>query len=348
MIYQLQKSDFYKVEGLIKNSNHELSVKAVIRGTSLGEIYVDNLEKPLSTLIKTTECNLVAGKSDNKLFNDGVKEELDFFDTVTCDDEGWETRIEEIHTNIALRKYVRRYYELEELKYVDYKRNLDRQYTIEYVNADNLKELDFENSDKIRDWIQLEDISAFKDKCFGAYIRIDNKIVSMSLVDCIVDDRIEIGVNTQKEYQNRGLGAIVTAATVNSCISKGIHTIGWHCVDSNIGSIKTAEKVGFQLIKTYSSFTPYPPIENDTDLTKDQWCEWATYYSKMNKIQPNYYWLCAQCWAKASNMEETIENIMKLIETEQMWFVEYLPYIDAFKAFDNQKEWQQLLSLIDK
>lgn len=345
MLYQLQKSDFYKVEDLIKNSNYELSVLAVIRGTSPGEIYVDNLENPLSTLIKTTECNLVAGKADNKLFNSEVKEKLDFFDQVTCDNESWEAKIDEIHNNIALRKYVRRYYELDEFKFADYKRYIDSECILEYVNSDNLNELDFENSDKIREWIQFEDISTFKDDCLGAYIRINNKIVSMSLVDCIVDDRIEIGVKTEKEYRNRGLGAIVTAATVSSSISKGIKKIGWHCVDTNIGSIKTAEKVGFQLINKYSSFTPFPPIENDTDLSKEQWSEWATYYSEMNKIQPNYFWLSAQCWAKASNMEETIANIMKLIETGQKWFVEYMPYIDAFKAFEDKKEWQNLLSL---
>ncbi len=348
MIYELQKSDFYKAEGLVKNSNHELSIKALISGTLQGEIFVDDLEEPLSALIITSECKVVAGRANNKLFNIAIKEKLDFFDQVTCDDEEWEKRISEIHSNIALRKYVRRYYELDELKFVDYKRSLDSQYTLEYVNVDNLNNLYFENSDKIKDWIKLADISTFKDYSLGAYIRLDNKIVSMSLVDCIVDDKIEIGVKTENDYKKRGLGSIVAAAAVCSCISKGINKIGWHCVDTNIGSIKIAEKVGFKLIKKYSSFTPFPPIENDTDLSKEQWCEWATYYTEMNKIQPYYFWQSAECWAKASRMEEAIENIMKLIETEQMWFVEYLPYVDAFKAFEGRREWQKLLSLINK
>lgn len=347
MIYQLQKTDFYKVQGLIKNSNHELSIKAVISGTSPGEIYVDNLGNPLSTLIKTTECNVVAGKADNELFNLGVREELDFFDQVTCDDEEWEDIIHEIHKNIALRKYVRRYYELNQLKFTHFLERLDDQYTLEYVNLGNLSNLDFENSDKIRDWIKIENISTFKNYCLGAYVRTGKEIISMSIVDCIVDDRIEIGVKTEKEYQKRGLGSIATAAAVSSSISKGIKKIGWHCVDTNIGSIKTAERVGFRLIKKYSSFTPYPPIENDTDLSKEQWSEWATYYSEMNKIQPDYFWLAAECWAKAEKMEEAINNIMKLIETGQMWFVEYLPNIEAFKAFEDKKEWQKLLSMIN-
>lgn len=73
MIYKLEQSDFSKVEGLIKNSNHELSIKAVICGSSQGEIYADNLETPLSALIITPECKVVAGKASNKMFNNEIK-----------------------------------------------------------------------------------------------------------------------------------------------------------------------------------------------------------------------------------------------------------------------------------
>ena len=47
-------------------------------------------------------------------------------------------------------------------------------------------------------------------------------------------------------------------------------------------------------------------------------------------------------------MEKAIENINQMIERKQMWFVEYLPNADAFKAFKDEKEWQQLLELINK
>ena len=346
MIFELDKKDFYKVKSLIKNSNHELSINAVINGTSPGEIFVDNCEKPLSALIMTSECKVVAGNARNNLFNEGVRGKLDFYDQLTCDDHEWEDHISELHSNVAIRKYTRRYYELEKLKFTDYINCLDPKFTIEHVSVGNLNILNYENSDKIRDWIKLEDTSKFNDYCLGSYIRQDNKIVSMSLVDCIVDNRIEIGVKTEKEYRNNGLGAIACAATISASILNGIERIGWHCVDTNIGTIKIAEKLGFKLIKKYSSFTPYPPIENDTDLTKEQWSDWARYYTEMNDVQPYYYWLSAECWAKASNMEQTIENIKKLIEAGQMWFAKYLRDVETFKAFEGNKEWQKLLSLV--
>ena len=348
MIYKLEQSDFCKVEGLIKNSNHELSIKAVICGSSQGEIYADNLEMPLSTLIITPECKVVAGKASNKVFNNEIKNKLDFFDQLTCDNEEWENNLHEIHPNVAMRKYVRRYYKFEKLKFCDFIEKLDDQYTLEYVDVSNLNGLDFENSDKIRDWFNFIDINTYKDYCLGSYIRKDKKIISWCLVDCIVGDKIEIGVTTESDYRKRGLGAIVAAATVSACISKGIKEVGWHCVDTNIGSIKIAEKVGFKLYNKYDSFTPFPPIENVTDLNLEQWAEWAIYYEEMNKVQPNYYWLAAQCWAKASKMRETIENIMKLIETGQMWFLEYFSEVEAFNAFEGKEEWDSLIKLINK
>ena len=47
-------------------------------------------------------------------------------------------------------------------------------------------------------------------------------------------------------------------------------------------------------------------------------------------------------------MRETIENIMKLIETGQMWFLEYFSEVEAFNAFEGKEEWDSLIKLINK
>lgn len=339
MIFQIEKNDYPKVSSLIKNTKHELSIQAVIAGNAPGEIYVDNPDAPLSTLIIAPECKVVAGKADNKLFNQGVKSRLGFFDQITCDDEGWEESIHQIHSNIAIRKYRRRYYQFDQLKYKDFSRDLDLQYVIEYVDVDSLERLEYENSDKIRNWFHFMDINRFKDYCLGSFIRKGNQIVSWCLVDCIVDNKIEIGVTTETQFKKKGLAAIATAATVYACTLKGIKEIGWHCVDTNVGSIRVAEKVGFKKVREYASFTPFPPVENVTDLNSEQWSEWARYYEEMNKIQPSYYWLAATCWAKSCNMEKTLENLTKLAETGETWFVKHISEMEEFSAFKENDAW---------
>ncbi len=53
-------------------------------------VNVDNIDMPLSTLIIAPECKVVAGNAENKQFNAEIREKLDFFDQITCDDDNWE------------------------------------------------------------------------------------------------------------------------------------------------------------------------------------------------------------------------------------------------------------------
>lgn len=153
MLRQLQPNDYHKVMKLIVNTNHELSVEAVVRGKSPGEIYVDDADKPQSALIITPECSVDAGYANHPLFNAGVKQRLDFYeDPVTCDTEEWERRIADIHSNMAVRKYTRRYYQLNKFVRSNFMEFLDDHYTVEYVYADNLNDLQYENAEEVANW----------------------------------------------------------------------------------------------------------------------------------------------------------------------------------------------------
>lgn len=345
MIYELKQKDFHKVKDLVKDSNHELSVEAVLIGNTHGKVYVDNIDNPMSALIMTPECNVVAGNANNHAFNEEVKNKLEFYDQVTCDGEEWENNIHKIHSNISIRKYNRRYYQFDKLKYSNYSDNLDSQYTIEYVNSENLYKINYENNDEVKEWIEKAFINLdnFKDDCFGAYIRKGDKIVSWCMADCKVDDRIEIGITTDEGFRKKGLGAIVVAAAVTSFLNNGVKEIGWHCVDSNVGSYMLAEKVGFKKIKEYSSFTPFPPIENELDLNSEQWSDWAKHYEKANQIQPKFYWMSALCWAKANKVIETINSLKNLIATDEKCDMQQLIQYEIFLRFKENQEWRKFI-----
>ncbi|MBS3679792.1 GNAT family N-acetyltransferase [Ornithinibacillus massiliensis] len=346
MIFELENSDYDKIPKLIENTNHELSIDAVITGNVPGKIYVDNVIEPSSTLIVTPECNVVADNANNHLFNGEIKKKLHFFDPVTCDSKEWERKIHDIHCNVAMKKYKRRYYQFDELLYDDFLEDLDEKYTLEYVYSDNLEQIQYENSKAIKDWYIFSNIHDVKDYCLGSYIRTGNKIVCWCLVDCIVGDRIEIGITTHKDFRRKGLGSICCAATVSACISNGIKEIGWHCVDSNIGSYTIAEKVGFKKIKEYSCFTPYPPIENVTDLNNEQWSEWALHYEKMNGMESVYYEQAAKCWGYANNMEKTMQNIKCLAETKPKFLNKGFLDFGGFASFQERIEWKNFIKIL--
>jgi RimJ/RimL family protein N-acetyltransferase len=80
-----------------------------------------------------------------------------------------------------------------------------------------------------------------------------SEVVSWSVADCISGDRCEIGIHTHPDFQRRGLATLTTAAAVDHALTHGFRMVGWHCNEHNLGSIRTAEKVGFTLERTYQA-----------------------------------------------------------------------------------------------
>jgi RimJ/RimL family protein N-acetyltransferase len=97
--------------------------------------------------------------------------------------------------------------------------------------------------------------AAFLAKGFG-FVTLYTKagavqVVSWSLADCRSGDACEIGIHTVKEYRRRGLASITAAAAVEYALSHDFSRVGWHCSEDNLGSIGTAEKVGFERERDY-------------------------------------------------------------------------------------------------
>lgn len=341
---------FYKIKGIIQNNCCELSINSTIAGNNPGKIFVDSMEYPESVLIKTVECNVVAGKADNNEFNNAIRKELNFWDHLTCDTMEWEKHINEFHSNSFLKKYKRKYYLLTSLNFKDYKECLENNVWIEQIDAHIINNIKLQNSDKVKEWVDGNwfSVKQFLKSGFGFCIRNKNEIISWCITDCYFEDRIEIGIHTDDKYKRKGYGSIAVAATVEACLSSGINTIGWHCVGKNTGSIKTAEKVGFKLEKEYYSFTPYPPIENDSDLTADEWEDYAIFYNKASNEESKYYWLTAECWAKANNVNNTIKILKNILDSGQKINPYYINDADIFEKFKTNDKWNNFKNEIKK
>lgn len=345
LFQQLHQKEFCRVAKLIVNSNHELCIQSVIKGEIPGAIYTDDSEQPQSALIMTPECNVVVGYAGNPEFNAGVKGKLDFNeDPIMCDTEEWEHHISDIHSNVAVKKYTRRYYQLSKLSLPNFMELLSDKYTVEYVYADSQDYLQYENAEHVAHWFNFTNIEDFQGYCLGAYVRTGNKIVSWCLADCMVDDKMEVGIQTDPEFRRQGLGTIAVAATVRQCLASGINQIGWHCVDSNIGSYTVAERVGFVKVKEYNSFTPYPPIENITDLNDAQWAQWGEHYDRMNQIEPRYHWQAAQCWAFAHHVSKTIRNVKSIWDSGQTIQRDIL--LEQCSSLQGNEQWDRFISTL--
>jgi RimJ/RimL family protein N-acetyltransferase len=81
-----------------------------------------------------------------------------------------------------------------------------------------------------------------------------DEVVSWSLSDCVSGDRCESGIRTAPAHRGRGLATVTAAAAVDHALSTGFARVGWHCPDDNLGSIRTAEKVGFHRERDYCAY----------------------------------------------------------------------------------------------
>jgi len=338
MIYQLSDQDRTKILPLIKNSRHELTIDAVISGNSPGNIFVDDLERSKSGLIKTPECNVIFGKSDNSGFNSSALKEIGYFEQVTCDDNSWDTVIENNHCNNAIHKYKRLYFKLNQSDFIEQ----DDSENIELLDYRSLPNLTYKNSEVVKDWINILNIVRFKDFKLAAVVNIDNTIASCSAFDCIVDKKIEIGIQTTRGFRRKGYGKSAVASLIKSAFSQNIEEIGWHCVSSNKGSIRIAESLGFKHIKTYESYTPYLPVENIRDLNRNEWVEYARFYMDKARDNPNQYWFSMICWANSGDLSSVKTCIQHMLDNKLYWFIPMIDEREEFSIFNDNREWKQI------
>ena len=332
--------DRSKVSSIIKNYQHELTIKSVIENVSPGNVFVDDALSPRSFLIKTPECNLIGGYAFDEEFNNSIINEIDYYDTILCDTDEWQDIIMKIHRNNALKPYTRKYY----------KRNVkskiivpDTTVQVKYIYAKDLQSIMYKNKDMVLDWINILNLNDLQKVCLAALIILDDQIVSCSCIDCYIDKSAEIGIKTCKGYERKGYGFLAASALVNELNSNGITDIGWHCMATNIGSQKIAKKCGFSAIYEYPLFSPYPPIENTGDVSIAEWYKLGAFYSDMGKISTAQYWQAARCWAKAKEKDKVIGCIQKLVDNDQLWFLNYISECEEFIDFQQIDEWQQVI-----
>lgn len=327
----IKNKEFSKIAHLIKSKN-EISVLAVINGSMPGEIYVNNPDNPTAALIKTCECNLIAGSPDDVAFNSEISSQLDFWNPLTPDTSQWIDRIPAIHSNPFIRKYKRRHYVLSIDDFKECKEPLKDGFLIEKVNIDLLRQRGYENTDKLLEWIaDWGDEAGFQKYGAGYFIHNNKVIVSWSLSDCCFEKEITIGIHTDERYRDNGFGKIVVSAVVRECFAKGYENINWLCVDTNKGSIALAEKTGFKYNNEYYSFSSYPPIENLKDLSEAEWHEWGEYLENAAKTEDRLLWECLYCYIKSDDAGKAI-NIMTIMEAKKIKidytsFKNYITYL---------------------
>ena len=263
MIKELKESEFDRVTTVFEPLHYHLGVRAIIDGYIPGRIWVDDADNCRTALIWDTRyAYYLSGFEDNHEFNaaldqliteiiapEAMKKNIKLY-FVICPPH-WEKKI--LNNEVLIDRFPKRikrcYYAFNQKVNTNWKDKIPSGFTMERIDENLLGRTDLENSDMLIDEIRdiIASVDEFIRRKFVGYCLVykDREVASWCL-SFLYGSSCECTVQTVEEYQQRGFGTLTTAALIDYCLSNNFTSIGWHCGQENIPSIKLALKLGFK------------------------------------------------------------------------------------------------------
>ena len=387
MFVELRADQYERARFLFSGMAHSLSIQALIEGNSMGRLFVDDADQPRTALAITVEGYLLAGDDGNPATNESLRrlfEEQIFTGKVfvgadSCmvlaiEPDSWEARLPEIIPAHPADKLPRYLYLCKEVT-LDWRAQVPEGYSVRRIDRALVEDPDLAFTDAVEEWIPLGTgwggVDSFLENGVGFCVVHGNEIVARCMADCRASNRadckawvgngpkhrIDVGIITDPAHRRRGLASIVTAATVEYCLSHEFSVVGWHCDYDNPGSWKTAEKAGFERASEY--FYYYYIYELADQLSQLGWScfkrgeyrETADYYEQVFALReehPNYYYNCAaEAWGALGDRGMALKYLK--LATEKGWaFFEHTHQVERLHLLHGTPEWEQVLARIEQ
>lgn len=175
-----------------------------------------------------------------------VKERLSYFNVKTLS-SSLENSITDIFQNIPLHKINKLFYTFlaQKVKSIPNPRLEGIQY--HPINADFLEEGQFENNHYVKSEIEWmwPSLERFREKGFGTAAVMDASVICWCTAEYVSKSKCGIGIEVIDEFQNKGIATATAAHFLEHCMNRNI-VAHWECDKDNIGSVRVAEKVGFE------------------------------------------------------------------------------------------------------
>ncbi len=252
MLYELPKSDYALVRPLFDgHRDHLVCISSFSDPDS--RIFVDDLNAPSSALMVTWECwGFLAGNPHNQDFNRDLNIALwkrqavgqDVWGLLlTAHPESWHAVLPDIVTPSHLVPFPRRHFTTDHIQF-EWRGIVPSDYEIVPLDSALLSRYPgIEIPDETR---KLLDVEIPREQGFGFVAIHQGTVAAHAMIDVIVGDEGEIGLYTHDNHRRRGLATITSAAAIEHGFELGLSLVRWDCNTDNAGSMRTAQKLGFQ------------------------------------------------------------------------------------------------------
>lgn len=232
--------------------NH-LFATVVVEGKVDGHVYVDNDCAPTVCLIvHKYGMALLCGNHTNEFFNRRLIGFLNNNDLnnntakwLLTYPNDWDLKIQSFQTTAKLIKRINFTFKNEP--------------TIEKMKIPTgmeIRKIDKEIYAKIEGtvipqsfWNSAED---FLHNGIGYALLKGSEIISFCFASFIVGNQLELGVETNEKFRNKGYSIFAASKIIEFCLNHGFEPV-WACRDTNTGSLKLAHRLGFSA-KSYHSY----------------------------------------------------------------------------------------------
>lgn len=264
---ELHRGQFEECRAIFAPLTQCLTAQAVLDGTCPGRVFADDTESPRTALIWDKWGRFyLAGDPSNADFNRAARafftdeaapaaqERHQYTYELWYHPDAWADSVDEVLDWPV--SDTRLYYVYEDPPPAGWRDAIPEGFALVHVDADLLNQTNLENHDAVEG--QIAESGWFGELDFFArgwgYALVgEGVIASWCLVEYPHADRIDLGIGTDKRYQRRGFATITASACVERGVSEGLK-VGWDCWQTNIGSRRTAEKVGFRLENEYAIY----------------------------------------------------------------------------------------------
>ena len=238
-----------------------LSVRGALDGANPGAVFA-SAKDAQTALLLSPEGIYLAGRADDASVNAALRQRI--ADTMTAlqgdvaliaDGEEWRT-VMPIVCPVPPREVARRFYRFEGTAPLC---ETPDGFALRRVDTALMDDAKLRLSEHMIEWATTNwgSVAEFVRRGFGfcAVETATGEAASWSLADVVAEGRCEIGIQTAEPYRRRGLAAAVTAAMVRYALTEAkLSAVGWHCSVANVGSSRTAERVGFRHVADYTQF----------------------------------------------------------------------------------------------
>jgi RimJ/RimL family protein N-acetyltransferase len=335
-MYLLNSSDHALARPILAALDHHLAVACILEGTVPARIYVDHPEHPSAVLAVASRRCFLAGDPGNEIFNQELQRlfaETIYPPALAAGEEmfvlyyqpaAWTEALERILEDKYPLFTQRQYYQFKELKN-DWRSMLPEGFELRLADRDILADPLIKNPDFLTEEMcsERESVEDFLQNSFGLCLVHDHEIIGWCLSEYNHADGCEIGIAVSQPYQRRGFATLMASAFIEYARTQSITCIGWHCYASNLPSVATALKVGFEKVADYPILLAWfkqadaLAVQGNACFNKHQYTEALAWLEKalaLGQDQGWASWVAACLAAMVGQPEKAYKYLSQAVE----------------------------------